>query len=60
MIDGMALENPEMLAQPFVNILQVVAVLEYDFDNGENKDAMALKVLGSKEAVMKNRERLGL
>lgn len=60
MIDGMALENPEMLDQPFANILKVVAILEYDFDNGESKDAMALKVLGTQEAMMQNRTRLGM
>lgn len=60
LIDEMFLSNPSMLGQPFAQLLQAVAVIEYDFDNGQNKDAMALKLLGSREAVMKNRVRLGM
>ena len=59
-IDAMAEANPQMLAQPFENIVRVVAVIEYDFNNGQNKDEMALKVLGSRQAVLENRKRLGM
>jgi len=48
MIDGMSRGSPDMLKQPFQNILRFVAVMEYDFDNGQNKDEMALKALGQK------------
>jgi hypothetical protein len=58
LVDGMSQANPEMLAQPFANILQVVAVIEYDFDNGQDKEVMALQVLGSPQAVRANKERL--
>jgi len=59
MIDAMSEETPHMLDQPFERILQVTAIVEYDFDNGQNKDAMALQILGE-EGYRHNRERLGL
>ncbi len=59
MIDNMASQNPGLLANPFSSILQVVAIIEYDFGNGRDKDAMALKVLG-REGYIKNKERLGI
>jgi hypothetical protein len=59
LIDGMAQANPQTMEQPFANIFQVVAVIEYDFDNGQDKDALALRVLGSAQAVRANKERLG-
>jgi len=60
MINGMAQESPEMLNLPFAKILMVAAIMQYDFNNGEDKDALALKILGSYDAVKKNKERLGL
>lgn len=60
MIDQMATQTPQMLIPPFDQVLKVVAIVEYDFDNGQDKDAQALKILGNREAMMKNRERLGL
>jgi hypothetical protein len=60
MIDDMAQNNPQMLQQPFERLLQIMAIIEYDFDNGQDKDALAFKVLGNREAVMQNRARLGL
>lgn len=60
LIDGMAQQTPEMLNRPFSQVLEVVAIIEYDFGNGQNKDAMALKVLGSRQAVEADRKRLGL
>jgi len=59
MIDAMADQSPEMLDNSFDRILQVVAIMEYDFDNGMNKDAMARQVLGE-EGFRSNRQRLGL
>ena len=60
MIDSMAQTSPEMLQRPFTQVLQLVAIIEYDFNNGQNKDAMALQVLGTPEAVEQNKKRLGL
>ncbi len=47
-IDEMSKGSPEMLDMPFDRVLQVVAVMEYDFDNGQNKDMLAQKILGQK------------
>ncbi len=60
LVDSAGEQSPDMLEQPLDRVLQVLAVLEYDFDNGQNKDQMAYQVLGSKEAVIHNRQRLGL
>lgn len=56
-IDEMAKNSPEMLAMPFDRVLQVVAVMEYDFDNGQNKDALAQRILGQ-SFYEKNKQRL--
>lgn len=60
LLDGMVQQAPEMMGQPLKNVLRVLAVIEYDFNNGQNKDEMALKVLGSRDAVVQNKQRLGL
>ena len=60
LIDSMAQDNPQMLKRPFDQILQVAAIIEYDFNNGQDKDMMALKVLGSSDAVQANKKRLGI
>lgn len=57
MVDSMSREAPEMLNQPFSQILQIMAIMEYDFDNGQSKDAMARKILGEK-SYYQNLERL--
>ena len=59
MIDSMAKDAPQMLDNSFDRVLQVVAIIEYDFDNGQDKDAMALQILGE-EGFRSNRQRLGL
>jgi len=46
MIDEMSKENPDMLNMPFGQLLQVLAIVDYDFDNGMDKDTLAKKVLG--------------
>jgi len=58
MIDSMAYQSPNMLKNPFVDIIKIIAIIEYDFDNGQNKDAMAKQVLGS--GYEANKKRLGL
>ncbi len=56
-IDEMAKGSSEMLTMPFDRVLQVVAVMEYDFDNGQNKDMLAQKILGP-QVYEKNKQRL--
>lgn len=58
-IDDMARNNPEMLKNPFERILMIVAIIEYDFENGQDKDQMALQILG-KQGFLANKQRLGL
>jgi hypothetical protein len=57
-IDSMMQNNPEMLKNPFKDILKIVAIIEYDFDNGMNKDMMVQKVLGE-QGYQENKQRLG-
>lgn len=47
-IDELSKGSPAMLEMSFDRVLQVVAVMEYDFDNGQNKDMLAQKILGPK------------
>ena len=60
LIDALSQQSPEMLNQPFKQVLQILAILEYDFNNGQDKDALALKVLGNQQAVAQNKKRLGI
>ncbi len=60
LIDEMTARSPNLLTQPFPQVLQVMAILEYDFNNGQDKDALALKVLGTQQALAANKKRLGL
>lgn len=46
MIDQLTSENPQMLQRPFGEILQILAIVDYDFNNGMDKDALARAVLG--------------
>ncbi len=46
LIDQIAQENPQMLQRPFGELLQILAIVDYDFDNGMDKDLLARKVLG--------------
>lgn len=59
MIDNLAIQNPQMLNSPFADVLRFVAIIEYDYDNGQDRDALAKKVLGP-QAFEKNRQRFGL
>ena len=58
-IDSMASTSPEMLKRPFQEVLMIAAVVEYDFDNGQDKDSMAIKILGT-DGFAENKKRLGL
>lgn len=46
MIDQISQSNPQMLQRPFGELLQILAIVDYDFDNGMDKDELARKVLG--------------
>jgi hypothetical protein len=46
MIDQLTQQNPQMLQQPFGELIQILAIIDYDFDNGMDKDALVRKVLG--------------
>ncbi len=57
LIDDMAQGNPDLLTNSFDKVLEIVAIMEYDFDIGQNKDAMALQLLGKKGYLI-NKQRL--
>ncbi|MDE2028915.1 MAG: hypothetical protein KGJ11_10295, partial [Candidatus Omnitrophica bacterium] len=46
LIDELARQNPQMLERPFGELIQILAIMDYDFDNGMDKDALAKAVLG--------------
>jgi len=46
MIDEIAGANPQMLQKPFGEVIQILAIVDYDFDNGMDKDTLAKSVLG--------------
>ncbi|MDD4202461.1 MAG: apolipoprotein N-acyltransferase [Candidatus Omnitrophica bacterium] len=57
MIDNLIQQNPSVANMPLYSILQTVSIIEYDFNNGQDKDMLAKKVLGE-SAWKDNRERL--
>jgi len=59
MADALAAQNPDMVTKPFERVVEVMAIIEYDFNNGRDKDAMAKKVLGE-AGYINNKKRLGL
>ena len=59
LIDAMAQNNPRLLANPFDQVLRIVAILEYDYNSGEDKDALARSILGDPQAFVNNKKRLG-
>ncbi len=46
MIDQLSQQNPQMLQRPFGEVIQILAIIDYDFDNGMDRDTLAKKVLG--------------
>ena len=56
MIDQIVTANPQMLERPFGELIQILAIIDYDFDNGMNKDDLARKVLGE-QAYEANKQR---
>lgn len=59
LVDSMAKESPDLLKSPFREILRFIAIMEYDFDNGQDRDTLALQALG-KKLYQDNRIRLGI
>jgi hypothetical protein len=57
-IDDMARENPRMLDQPFKDILRIVAIIDYDYDNGTDKDALARRIFPDERAFQANKKRV--
>ena len=57
LINNIFLENPALSKQPFKNILRMVAVIEYDFNNGQDKDSLARSLLDP-QAFLRNKKRL--
>ena len=56
-ITGMTSQNPGLLKMPLDRLLQTTAIVEYDFDNGQDKDLMAKKLLGE-AGYLRNKKRL--
>ena len=48
LIDDMLATDRKLLQRPFAEVLKRAAVVEYDFGNGENPDAMVRKLFGEK------------
>lgn len=46
MVNDMAEQNPQLLNNPFMSIIQILSVMEYDFDYGGDRDELARKLLG--------------
>ncbi|MCD4726169.1 MAG: hypothetical protein K8R46_00770 [Pirellulales bacterium] len=59
LIDNMVRQDPAMISKSLKNDLRAVAIMEYDFDNGTNKDVQARSIL-SGQAYIANKKRLGL
>ena len=55
-IDDTLAGNPPVVNADILTLVRILAVMEYDFFNGENKDDLARKVLGQK-AFEENRAR---
>jgi len=47
-IDETLKANPPVISMDIMTMMRILAVMEYDFYNGENKDALAKKLLGEK------------
>jgi hypothetical protein len=58
LIDQMSEQNPDMLQRPFEDVFRFLAIMEYDFDNGRDPDALAKQVLGD-QFYLWNKQRLG-
>jgi hypothetical protein len=57
-IDSMMNANPNLSKTPFKDVLKLAAIVEYDFDNGQDKDQLIVRVLGQ-QGYETNKKRLG-
>lgn len=60
MIDSMSKENRSMLLQPMIDLVRIMAIIEYDYDNGIDKDALARRIFPDEASFQNNKKRLGL
>ncbi len=60
MIDDMSKQNPSMLLQPLMDLVRIMAIIEYDFDNGLDKNALAHQIFTDEKSFQANKKRLGL
>ena len=58
MIDQIIQSNPQLLNRPLAELIQISAIVDYDFDNGMDKDDLARKVLGD-AGFEENKKRFG-
>ncbi|MBF0569247.1 MAG: hypothetical protein HQL18_00525 [Candidatus Omnitrophica bacterium] len=59
LMDALGRNDPGFLDQPFLNALSSAAIMEYDFDNGKNKDELAKQLLGEKNFASNRKRVLG-
>ncbi len=59
LIDSLAGQMDGFLGAPFLNVLSFAAIMEYDFDNGANKDDLARKTLGPEQYESNRRRVMG-
>jgi len=59
LIDAFGGQMEGFLSAPFGNVLSYAAIVEYDFDNGEDKDALARQVLGEAQFESNRKRVLG-
>jgi hypothetical protein len=57
-IDSMMNANPNLSKTPFKDVLKLAAIVEYDFDNGQDKDQLIVRILGQ-QGYESNKKRLG-
>lgn len=57
-IDGMSQQQHPIFQKPFRDVLQFVAIIEYDFANSQNPDSMVRALLGE-QGYAQNKKRLG-
>ena len=58
MIDDMYKQNPSMLLQPLVDVLRIMAIIEYDYDTGIDKDVLARRIFPDEKSFQANHHAL--
>jgi len=59
LIDEVSQNNITLLQQPFERVLKIIAIMEYDFNNGQDKDALARQLFDT-QGYYDNKKRIGL